>query len=155
MKAARIVLVVTFLGAGCSSLDSWEPRARQLMASGQCQPARNLIDANARDPGLRASFVAATYMDCDRNPSEAWRYVHLAARYGNGWAQKMLADNGREVPSPDLAGGRQAPGPTVVIQAPRGGRQGTPSIVECDAPAMAPRSSTSIGMTNTERMNCR
>lgn len=89
---------------GCAS---YTDQVRQLSRGGQCERARQIINANEHDPGQQAAMVGAIYADCDKNMSEAVRYWTLGARYGNAWAQQTLAQQRQPIPAPDLR--RQEP----------------------------------------------
>lgn len=104
MKNAILILCVS--AAACAS--PWQPEAKRLMASGQCQAARNLAAANEPDLMHQTGLFGAIYADCDRNMTQAAKYFHLSARFGNAEAQRALIQLGLPVPPMDLAQRRQA-----------------------------------------------
>jgi hypothetical protein len=128
----RRVLVVAGLAlavAGCATSRPWAAQAKQLMASGQCQAARNVVYANEQDPGMRAGLIGSTYSDCDRNMAEAVKQWTLSARYGNAYAQKTLAQMNQPVPSPDLArSASRGPGSALMDGYNAAGRAPSPSV---------------------------
>lgn len=103
----RFILIPALALAGCAATPQWQGTARQFIAQGNCQAARDTVQANAADPGERAAFLGAVLADCDRNMAAAYSSFTLAARYGHPGAQRFLAEAGRPIPSPDLA---RAPG---------------------------------------------
>ncbi len=149
-----VLTAMTLTLAACASAGGWQSEARSLMARGQCQAARNLAAANEPDLMHQTGLFGAIYADCDRNMTEAAKYFHLSARFGNQEAQRTLIQLGLPVPAPDLAQRRQAGGSALYtfVQGYTSEPNLTPSG---SATCTARQTSMGRGMNQTFQINCR
>lgn len=95
-----LLLASAALVAGCAA-PMWTGTAKQLSEAGNCQAARNVVAENSQGGDLFA-YLGAVYADCDHNTKAAYYHFTMAARYGHSGAQKILAEAGQPVPTPDL-----------------------------------------------------
>lgn len=142
--------------AGCATASGWQPEAKRLMAQGQCQAARNLAAANEPDLMHQTGLFGAIYADCDRNMTEAAKYFHLSARFGNQEAQRTLIQLGLPVPPADLAQRRQA-GNGVLYNIVQGGYAApdTSFAPSGSATCSARQTSMGAGMNRQYQITCR
>lgn len=118
VKLLAAVTAAALLSAGCATTRQTLGQVDQLIAQGKCAEARAVADHYFNLPnGRKYTIYGAVYAECDRQPTMAYRYWTLAARYGEPGARDLLVRNGQAVPSPDLAAPQAVVAAPIILQA--------------------------------------